>query len=185
MSEFLTALGRFCARLTIWVAVAPWERGLRVRAGKHVKQLQPGVHWRVPFLDVVYVQSVRLRSSWLNSQTLMTADGHVATVGATVSYAIEDIYKLYNRMHHAEDTITNWVACAIAAHVGTERKAFISAEAIGEAATRLVSERLESCGLSQVRVQITDLAFTRAYRLIQDTRGAHSNNDILRTVAVP
>ena len=45
-----------------WVVVAQWELGLRIRLGKKTKALNPGIHFRIPFLDRIYIQSARLRT---------------------------------------------------------------------------------------------------------------------------
>ena len=47
----------------IWVIVQPWETGLRVRAGKKVKNLSKGMYFRLPYFDSVYIQESRLRVS--------------------------------------------------------------------------------------------------------------------------
>jgi hypothetical protein len=45
--------------LVWWVTVAPWERALRVRLGKRVTLLGPGVHLRIPVADRVFGDSGR------------------------------------------------------------------------------------------------------------------------------
>ncbi len=42
-----------------WIVIQPWERGIRVRFGKNQKLLNGGVHFRIPFLDTIYVQCVQ------------------------------------------------------------------------------------------------------------------------------
>ena len=59
----------------IWVIVQKWEAGIRVRTGKHMKKLKPGVHFKIPYFDSVYVQEVRLRIVSMPTQTITTKDG--------------------------------------------------------------------------------------------------------------
>lgn len=63
MNELFGAIFRFFRQFQIWVVVAPWEQAVRVRLGKHLSVLNAGVHLKLPFADLVYLQSVRLRIS--------------------------------------------------------------------------------------------------------------------------
>ena len=49
--------------LTWVVVVAPWEQALRIRWGKTATLLKGGVYLRIPFIDRIYRQSVRKRTS--------------------------------------------------------------------------------------------------------------------------
>lgn len=184
MNELIAALGRLFGKFTILLAIAPWEQGLRVRGGKTVAVLKAGLHWRIPFLDVIHVQSVRKRAAQVSTQTVMTADGYPVVVGSSVSYAVANIALLYERMHHAEDTITNIVAVHVAGCVSRTMRAGLSISEVSAKATDDVTPLLERAGLSDVEVQITDFSVMKAIRLVQDLRGSHSNNDILQTSKV-
>jgi regulator of protease activity HflC (stomatin/prohibitin superfamily) len=182
MNELIAALGPLFGKLSVLIAVAPWEQGLRVRGGKHVTVLGAGLHWRVPFLDVIHVQSVRRRTSQVCTQTVATMDGRTVMVGATLGYAVKDIALLYDRLHHAEDTLSNIVAVAIAGRVSSGSREELTAGELARLVTEDVRPELSSVGLDQIDVRITDFAPMRAFRLVQDSRGSHSNADILKTV---
>lgn len=154
--------------LVWWVIVAPWEQALRVRLGKHVTLLGTGVHLRVPGIDRIYRQSVRQRTADLRTQTLTTSDGHTVTLAGTIRYAIGDIERLYETLHHAEATIIDLAAGAIAEEVASRTRFGLAPERLAQA----VNERLdlERFGLADGRVYITDFAFVRTFRLIQDQR---------------
>ena len=73
--SWLSSVFGFFKSFQLWVTVAPWEMGLRVRLGKTATVLCPGPHWRIPFLDRMFVQQVRLRSLGIGGQTVTTKDG--------------------------------------------------------------------------------------------------------------
>lgn len=154
--------------LTWWVIVAPWEQALRVRAGKRTAVLGAGIYLRIPFIDVVYRQTVRRRPCTLPTQTMTTADGKTLTIGAVVGYSINDIRKLYDTLHDADATLVNMTASAIAREVAGRRLEDCSPATIAELASNHL--RFEKYGLSAGVVQITDWAVIRAYRLISDQR---------------
>lgn len=173
MNGLIETLGRLFGHVAFWAIVMPWEQALRVRAGRHVRRLAPGVHWRIPILDEVYKQSVRMRSAMINTQTLQTGKGNLV-VSATIGYSIADVERLYNTLHHAEDTIVQLAATAIARFV-IAAPASLSADDISEAVSQTLALEFERFGLAEVTVRITDFAFVRTYRLLNDGRWSHQS----------
>lgn len=171
MNEIVAALSRLIGQVIFWATVEPWEQAIRVRAGKFVRRLKPGFHLRIPILDVIHKQSVRMRSAPIPTQTLSTADGATLIAGATLGYAIADIDRLYRSLHHPEDTVTQIAAAALAKHIFSTKRDAITAEGVNEAVRVEIAVALEPFGLAEVSLRLTDFAFVRAYRLVQDQRG--------------
>lgn len=157
--------------LTWWVVISPWEQAIRVRLGKRIALLNAGIYLRIPLVDKIYIQSTRLRMMSTHTQTLTTRDKKLVTVGAALSYSIKDILKLYLTMHYPEETLRNLVAGAIARVVTSTDAADLNPAMLGREATSGFD--FSDFGLEASTVQITDFAFTRAYRLIQDGRGVY------------
>ena len=166
MNEFLIALRQFFRGFRCWLVVSPWEAALLVRLGKRVRRLEPGFHWKIPILDVIYLQSVRLRLSPLPKQTISTLCSRVITVAGSLGYQIDDIEKLYASVHHGEDTVKALARAQIAEYVSTHRLEECEPEKVQAA----VNARLELAryGLGAARIYITDFAVVRTYRLIGD-----------------
>lgn len=165
MSSIRELLRELGGLLRWWVVVAPWEQAVRVRMGKHVAVLRAGVHLRVPFVDRVFRQSIRRRFSSIPTQTVTTRDGKTVTVSGTMGYAIADIGKLYDTLHHAEDTITSEGQGVIARFVA--RNDF--ADCLPTAIEAHVADALDlgRYGLDGAEFFVTDFAAVRTYRLIQ------------------
>ena len=148
--------------------LAPWEQGLRIRLGKNVVRLQPGFNWVIPGIDRVSVQTTRLRVCTLQVQnTLSTRDKRTLVLAANVGYAIADILRLYDTLHHAEDTIKAIVAEAIAEAVRSLDSP--TPEQVSSYAVQKLA-RLQDFGLADISVTLTDFAFVRVYRLIADQK---------------
>lgn len=154
-----------------WVVLAPWEQGIRVRLGKRITVLNAGVYLRIPMMDKIYIQSIRLRMISIHTQTLTTADGKLLTIGAAVGYSVKDILKLYQRMHFPEETLRNIVASEIAREVAQDRAEHLSPDVLGKLVTDNIN--FDEFGLEAGAVTITDFAFVRAHRLIMDGRGVY------------
>ena len=134
-----------------WVVVAPWEEGIRVRLGKTAVALAPGIHLRIPFLDRVYVQSIRLRIITSGSRTVSTLDKKVVTFTLAVRFAIRDVKQLYNTISDPENTLLNHVSASAAEYISQTN----SDDIINE-----------DWGLSDVSAHVIDFAIARTYRLI-------------------
>ncbi|MCE5309587.1 MAG: SPFH domain-containing protein [Acidobacteriales bacterium] len=166
MNEFLLALRQFLRSFRCWLIVSPWENALRVRLGKRVTLLQPGFHWKLPVLDVIYLQSIRLRLSPISKQTLSTRSGQVITIAGSLGYRIDDIERLYTTIHHAEDTIAALTRSRIAEYVSSHQLEDCRPETIQAA----INETLDfsQYGLGGACLYITEFAVARAYRIIGD-----------------
>lgn len=168
METFAALLRQIGQVFTWWVCVAPWEQCLRVRAGKRVEILRTGIHLRLPFVDVVFVQSVRLRIATLPTQTVTTKDRKPLTVGGTIGYSVKDIRLLHETLHHPEGTLTNLAAQAIAASAAELDVDDLTPGTLAFVATAKI--KFEQYGISDATIRISDFAFVRSYRLIMDQR---------------
>lgn len=157
--------------LTWWVVIAPWEQAIRVRLGNRVVLLGAGVWLRIPLIDKIYIQSTRLRLLSTHTQTLTTLDGKVLTIGAAVGYSVKDILTLYQTMHYPEETLRNLVASEIAQCVALNHSGKVTPEFVGSTVSAEID--FAQWGLAAGAVQVTDFAYVRAYRLIQDGRGVY------------
>ena len=166
MNELLLAIRQFFRGFRVWIVVSPWEQALRVRLGKSVTLLNPGVHWKLPFADVIYLQSIRLRLAAINKQTLSTGSGEIVTLAGSLGYRIDDIQRLYNSIHHAEDTLASFTRARIAAHVSTHSISECQPERIQAAVTSGLN--FTDYGIGGAELYITEFAVVRTYRLIGD-----------------
>lgn len=165
MNELFGMVVRFLRAFHFWIFVAPWEKAVRVRAGKHVATLSPGFHLKLPVVDRIFLQSDRMRVTSAGKQTLTTRDQKVVTVSASIGYCISDIELLYRTLHHAEDTIINLVKSFLAEQIAATHACNLSLEGIRSAFSE---DEFAAYGIASATLYITDLAVARAFRLIGD-----------------
>lgn len=170
MNWFFDSIARLVGQVVFWATVQPWEQAIRVRLGKHVRRLVPGIHLRIPIIDVVHTQTSAWRATHIPTQTLSTRDGATVVTGGNVGYVIADIEALYRTLHHAEDTISQVSSAAIAEQVQAIDKAELTPELVAKRAGDVVREKLAAFGLADVDLRITDFAFVRVHRLVMDQR---------------
>lgn len=173
MTSILQLIRSFILAFRWWIIILPWEQGIRVRWGKKVKLLNSGPHLKLPFIDLIFVQNMRSRMAHIPTQTVSTKDGKTVTLGAAVAYSIEDVNKLYSSLHDADATIMNLCQVAIAQIVLLQNAADLNPIDLGNKATEIVN--LQQYGLTNIQVCITDFAFVKTFRLIQDSRYSYTS----------
>ena len=152
--------------IKIWVIVQPWQSGIRVRLGKYIKNLEKGIYFRIPYIDSVYVQEVRLRVVSMPVQTLTSKDNHTITLDGALGYKINDIRKLYQTIFQPETTISNIVMNQVAVFISGHDLADINTKKIQEAVLEKLKEK--DFGIDFNYYLLTNFAVVRTYRLIQD-----------------
>lgn len=161
IQELLRCFGR----LFVWFAVImPWEQCVRVRLGKHTKLLGPGIHLKIPYVDLVFGQCSRRRIKIIPSQTVTTRDGVVITLSGAVGFSVKDVEKLYSKLSHVEDTIEALVCGLVSQYVFSADYAHCDPRAIEKCVREEL--RLDEYGLGDQEFYITNFAKTKALRLI-------------------
>lgn len=147
----------------------PWEQAIFIRRGSQVKPLGAGIYFKIPFIDVVYIQTTRMRMIDLSYQTMSTKDGKTVTIKSAVGYGIENVLKLYNTMHHPEMTLGSLVMGYIAEFVRSKQYEELQPIDIEAYANSKMSTLTN--GLKDINVKITSYTEARTYRMIQDHTG--------------
>lgn len=176
MIDNLTRILAFLGRALTWFCVVqPWEEALRVRLGNKISTFKPGIHFIIPFADVLYVQNMRLRVIHCNEQTITTADGKPLCVTGNISFQVNDIYALYQSVHQPEYVLRRDVQAAIALYVSnrtiiechtSELENFVNA-----------SLDLERYGLTGNGFCLTDWLIVKSIRLINQGLGEWINSN--------
>ncbi len=165
MGSWLTTLVQSIGKpLQWWIVIALWEQGLRVRLGKTATLLRPGVHFRIPFLDRVFVQSIRCRTLVQTSQTVTTLDKRTVTFTLAVDYYIVDIRRLFNTLSSPEITIMTRACGTVANFIATQNRIDLGPAKIGEVATNSIETK--NWGIGGVKATVTSFAEARVYRLL-------------------
>lgn len=152
--------------IKIWIIIQPWEAGLRIRSGKHIKKLKGGIYFRIPYLDSVYVQQARLRVVSIPVQTLTSKDGKTITLSATMGYQITDIEQLYLKLYHPEMTLANMGMSEVADFIYQNDVKDLHPHEIEKSV--LAKFNTDEYGVKVSEFRLTNFAIVRTYRLIED-----------------
>lgn len=154
----------------IWVIIQPWQQGIRVRIGKNRKLLNPGIHFKIPYFDSVFVQENRMRIVDIPLQTISCKDQTI-TLNASFGYLISNIETLYLKLYHPETTLKNLTMAKITDFVSSRQFADIKLDEL----EGFVLKELKALdyGITFETFQVMNYASVKTYRLIQDRSWTH------------
>lgn len=179
----LTGLNDFISQILSlfqwWIVVAPWESAIRVRRGRNITVLQPGIHFRIPSLDRFFVQRTRKRFINIPTQTVTTLDRQALTVSGGTAFSITDIGKLYNTLSDPEDVIQVETLGLVARFVAAHNMKDTHPENIQDYVNENI--HLEQYGMGGVAFVVTDFVCVKTYRIIQGGPKDWSANAALST----
>ena len=165
--ESLNQILQVLIKLLDWyVLVMPWEQGVLVRLGKYPKLIEKGIHFKIPFLDRVFVQESRTRLIDLPMQTLSTKDNRTLTIKPVVTYHLVDIMLTFNTLAHPEMTLSGIVLGYLSDYVSS--KTFDELNKMDAEKFAQDSTDAKNFGLSDIDVKITSWTEVPALRLLQD-----------------
>lgn len=165
-TQLLNAVKRVFDGARPWVVIAPWERALRVRAGKRVKVLAEGFHCKLPFVDRVIVVETRSRTNETGRQTITKRESEEVTFSGSVEFFVEDIELMFMSVNRPSDYVRNAARNCMAKAVRSSFSHDIAE--LGLEATRLLEEKLECKGLGVNEICFSEYAVVRTYRFIGD-----------------
>ena len=157
----------FAALKSFWplFMVLPWESAVRVRGGKRTALLPPGLHFRIPFFDVVALINTRLRFVPTEQQTLTTIDGQAFVVGAMVGFRIVDPLLATQRHHQPERAVQAVAYSEIARAVAGAHSADVTPRSLADIVRQALKSQAN--GYEYDSVCITDFGRVPTFRVIQ------------------
>lgn len=160
--QFIMDLGKDALPFYI---VEEWSGGVHFRLGKLLKVCKIGVSFKIPFLDSVYQTLIITQSLDMNPQSVTTADDKSIVVKGVIRYHVKDVLPYMFRVHPADalvDTAQSKIRHMI------ETKQWNELKDIGEELTQAIGEEVEEWGIAVEKVTLTDLAFIKSIRVIQN-----------------
>lgn len=170
LNSLLSGIGRFFSGFKFWVTILPWQKGVRVRLGKHTKILPPGMHLRIPLIDEVYFVFLRLRTLTTPKQDLTTLDGKTVTLTIHVAYEIDEPLILMQTLYRPGQTIADLAQAAASAYITSITSKELTVPILEENITEKLN--LAQYGLRCTRCYIGNFVLTRSYRIIGDNEGS-------------
>lgn len=170
VSNFLGQIVEWLKGLRLWFLVYPWQSALRVRFGNRVRDFGPGVHFKIPWVDRVFIQGTRTCSVLLPQQSITTTDNKIANVTAIVNYRLFDLRRVYETTYSVRDWICSCAMGAVAHYVANMKSTDIQASDIGSSIASSLSDAKDR-GVMIEGLSIVGFSVAKAYRLVGDRNG--------------
>ena len=155
--------------------VTEWEQGVRVHAGKIVAELKHdngpipgarGLHWFIPLLGEIMVESCNWETgqSWL--QTLESKDRATVSVQFSVTFRVWNLRMYYQSIHDHEQTLYGAVRSAAGEVIPTLEWSELT-DKLPELMMASMKKRIRGWGLEVSEVVPVVLVRSKALRLVQ------------------
>ncbi|MBE9029270.1 SPFH/Band 7/PHB domain protein [filamentous cyanobacterium LEGE 11480] len=94
------------------------EEALVQRLGQYQRTLKPGLNFVVPFMDAVFVETMREQTLDIDPQDVVTRDKASLKADAIIYWRINDLYSAYYRVEDLESALTNLVLSSLRSEIG-------------------------------------------------------------------
>ena len=143
-----------------------WEKALVLRFGKFEDIKDPGLHWKIPFVDSVWHQTIVTQSIHLHPQSITSLDYKNIVVRAIVRYDIKDTYLFLTKLAHPTDVLVDTTGAMIREII--EERNWEDLVDIEVELTEKIGQKVSEWGINIEKVTLTDLAEINSVRVISD-----------------
>jgi len=165
--KLITLLQSFWQQLSPVFVVDMWEKALVLRFGKFNDIKDPGLHFKIPFADSVWHQTIVTQSIHLHPQSITSADYKNIVVRAIVRYDICDAFLFLTKIAHPTDVLIDTTGAMIREII--EERKWQDLFDIEDELTDKIGKKVSEWGICIEKITLTDLAEIQSIRLIGDT----------------
>ena len=164
--KLIQLLQNFGKDLLPFFVVDMWEKALVLRFGKFEDIKEPGLHFKIPFVDSVWHQTVVTQSIHLHPQSITSLDYRNIVVRAIVRYDISDCYLFLTKLSHPTDVLVDTTGAMIREII--EERNWEDLNDVEEELTQTIGNKVKEWGINIEKVTLTDLAEINSLRVISD-----------------
>ena len=149
----------------------PYEAGIRMTLGKHIKVLTPGWYLYWPLIQELITMEVQTQVADIRTQSVRTADDKDIIVSGTIQYRINDIEKAICNVQDVDEALANLTLGIILDFVNKKTMSDLqNVESLKSELRKGMAEACSGWGVKIERVFITDLGHTRNIRLLMNPK---------------
>ena len=155
-------------RFVPWLVIVPaTHAGVAFVRGHRVKEWKPGLHWYWPLVTTHRTMAVVRQTQRIQSKIVMTKDMKTVTVGALVTYYVDDVVSAIAKIADLPSDIMERSQGAILAEVSERTLQEIQGDRVGFNAglTERVASSLNGYGVKVLHAQLTEFAPCRAFAI--------------------
>jgi regulator of protease activity HflC (stomatin/prohibitin superfamily) len=155
-------------RLLPWLVIVPATHGgVAFVHGRRIKEWKPGLHWYWPVVTTYKLVAIVRQTQRIQSKVIMTKDLRTVTVGALVTYVVDDVVSAVAKIADLPSDIMERSQGAILAEVSGRTLEEIQANRLefNASLTERVGSVLNGYGVQILQAQLTEFAPCRAFAI--------------------
>jgi len=168
LDRLIDFLLQFIDQLLPITPINQTDKGVRLRFGKFKEILNPGWHYKIPFVDKILSHSVLWTTYSVPAQSLTTKDGKDVVVKAVIKYRVVDIQTFLLEVWDAIDAISDMTQGIIFDIVKDKTWEELQTIDLKPLITRKARLEAKRWGIEVETVTLSDLAKIRSIRLLND-----------------
>lgn len=153
--------------------IEQYNRGIQLRFGKFNKVLNPGIHFKIPFFDLVIEHEVVPTTMRLHAQSLTTKDEKNIVVEGIIKYRIADIKVFLLEVSDAVDAISDMTQAIVKTIIMERDWQECKGTDIDNKITIKARTEAKKWGIDIIQVTLSDMAQIRSIRLITNSDTSH------------
>jgi regulator of protease activity HflC (stomatin/prohibitin superfamily) len=141
--------------------VRQWEKVALIRLGRIVRiEEKAGLHFKIPFIDSLYVVDMRMQTIQLKGQTTITKDNISVSIDAVVFTKVEDPEKIILQIEDYKDAVAKYAQTSIRDVMGKYSldDLLMNREEVANAFKDKVDELSKVWGVDITKAEIQDIA---------------------------
>lgn len=157
---FMATIALLVILRSMFFVVRQYERGVVFRFGRVRKKVkQPGLRFRLPILDRVKMMDLRIDSTEIDDQAMITRDSIPLNVDAVVFYRVKDPVKAVVEIADYDEAIDQFSLTVLRSVIGAASFDQVLAERdeLTGKARIMLDEVTEAWGVEALRVEIKEI----------------------------
>ena len=156
---------RAILKIIPWLVIVPATHGgVAFVRGRRVKEWKPGLQWYWPVVTTYKLMATVRQTQLIQSKVVMTKDLRTVTVGALVTYFVDDVVAALSKIADLPSDIMERTQGAILTEVSENTLEEIQADRrrFNKNVTERVGKELNGYGVHVLQAQLTEFAPCRA-----------------------
>ena len=148
-----------------------FQKGVKYTLGKYIKVLDPGIHWKTPYIDIILKDNVVDTTMLLPSQSITTQDAKEVIVRATVGFYVKDIAAFFNSVYDTRSALADRTCVVIKRVIidNTLQECREYSDAIDKLIAKEVQKNVKKYGIKINFIALTDMTNSRSLRLFNES----------------
>lgn len=163
-------LNEFWEHIKFWYIVDHSEEAVILLFGKFNRILKPGLHLKVPFIEVGNSAHIKPDNIEIESICITTLDGKTVMAGLVIDFDIIDVKKYLWENTDSPSNLRNRARGELSSKLEDIEWAEIKKKVTKNAIFKKISEYADTLGIRILNVDYTNKCEVRAYRLFNEEK---------------